>query len=74
MKHLIRRFVFGIVTLPIVFTIYALLYAGVALITDNPEASWKVLVINLPAIAFGYLTLMILLPQVIRLTNKLVTP
>jgi len=72
MKYLIRRFVFGIVTLPIAFTAYGLVYFGFGLLSEYGVASVTAYLANLPAVGFSYVVLITLLPQLFAFVDRVV--
>lgn len=72
MKYVIRRFVFGIVTLPIAFAGYGLVYFGLGLLSEFGGASVTAYLYNLTAIGFGYVVVVTFMPQVLGLVDKVV--
>jgi hypothetical protein len=75
MKFYVRRFIVAVVTLPIVFTVYAALYFGIGLLTMADDITAYVPIgpylYNLPAIGFGYVVTIMLLPQIYNLVDRL---
>jgi hypothetical protein len=74
MKFYVRRFIVAVVTLPIVFTVYAALYFGLGSLALNEVDTFVPLgpyLYNLPAIGFGYVVTVVLLPQIYNLVNRL---
>jgi hypothetical protein len=74
MKFYLRRFIVAVVTLPIVFTVYAALYFGIGLLTladANDFVPIGPYLYNLPAIGFGYVVTIVLLPQIYNLVDRL---
>jgi hypothetical protein len=74
MKFYVRRFIVAVVTLPIVFTVYAALYFGLGSLALNEVDTFVPLgpfLHNLPAIGFGYVVTVVLLPQIYNLVNRL---
>jgi hypothetical protein len=73
MLSVIRRFIFAIVTFPIVVTGYGLLYFGIGLVTpDGYGASVTAFLENLPAIAFGYIVVVTFYSQISRLIERII--
>jgi hypothetical protein len=72
MLYVIRRFVFAIVTLPIVATGYGLVYFGFGLLGNDGTASVTAYLLNLPAIAFGYVVVVAFYSQLAKLIEKVI--
>ena len=72
MLYVIRRFVFAIVTLPIVATAYGLIYFGIGLVSLDGNASVTAFLLNLPAIAFGYVVVVSFYSQLAKLIEKVI--
>lgn len=77
MKFYIRRAVFGIVSMPVVFTGYGLVYFSLGLAVNSPEGIASVsvgaFVGNLPSIGIGYVLATIFAPQLNKFLNKSVS-
>jgi hypothetical protein len=74
MKFYVRRFIVAVVTLPVAFTAYAALYFGLGSLALNQVDTFVPIgpfLHNLPAIGFGYVVTIVLLPQIYNLVDRL---
>lgn len=72
MKFVIRRAVFAVITMPIIFVAYGALYFGLGLLTEMNSVSVGAYLENLYSIGFTYTLAMMFLPQLLRLVDKVV--
>jgi hypothetical protein len=72
MKFYLRRAIFSVITLPIVFVAYGVLYFGIGIMADSNIASVGAYLTNLPVIGIGYTLAIMFLPQLLRLVDKVV--
>lgn len=64
MKFVFRRLIIGIVTLPLPFVAYGIIYFGLGLLTETNTASVAQYQNNLPPIALAYVLVWLFLPQI----------
>lgn len=72
MKFVIRRAVFAVITMPIIFVAYGALYFGLGLLTETNSVSVGAYLDNLYPIGITYTLAMMFLPQLLRLVDKVV--
>lgn len=73
MKFVIRRFIFAIITLPVVLAGYGLIYFWFGLLSpDGYGASVVAFLENLPAIGFAYVLCFSFYSQIARFVERVV--
>lgn len=72
MKFYIRRAVFAIITAPVIFLAYGVIYFGIGLLATQDTASVGEYLHNLWSIGFGYFVFIVFYPQLMRLADKAV--
>lgn len=70
MKFVVRRALFALITLPAVALAYALVYFGLGVVVDS--GSVGAFASAVPSVAIGYTILVVMLPQVSKLIEKVV--
>lgn len=69
MKFVFRRLLVGIVTLPIVFLAYGIIYFGLGLLTETNTASVAQYQSNLASLAIPYVIAWLFAPQIYNFIN-----
>lgn len=71
MKYIIRRAIFSILTIPVVFVLYGIFYFGLALLPERNVVTTQMFLDNLPTIAVSYVLLVTFSTQFFRFVDKL---
>ena len=73
-KYEIRRAIFAIVTLPLAFAGYGVVYFGIGLLTATNTASVPAFLENLWAIGFAWVVCFTLATQIIKWGERITRP
>lgn len=65
-NFILRRFVFALITTPVVVATYAFVFAGFAMLTNDYSISHETIYRNLIEVALGYVLAMPFIPYVWR--------
>jgi hypothetical protein len=74
MKFIIRRAVFAVITMPVAFVAYGVIYFGLGLLTATNTASVPAYLENLWAIGFAWVICIAFAKQILDWTERLTRP